>query len=90
MPVPDEEVACARALEVAREAEGEAASPPSPRRDGGEAERRVRAELQPLLAAAFFVECDDDGNGAVDRREFVETLWMLTRATAADRAMSLE
>ena len=38
-----------------------------------------------VLSAAFFLEFDEDGSGFVDRTEFRNNLWMLTRASQAEK-----
>merc|ERR1712070_924665 len=38
-----------------------------------------------LLAGAFFVEFDSDGNGTIERDEFLINLWMMTRGSDEDR-----
>jgi Ca2+-binding EF-hand superfamily protein len=38
-----------------------------------------------VLSAAFFLEFDEDGSGSVDRSEFRNNLWMLTRASKAEK-----
>lgn len=43
------------------------------------------SELRQLLLAACFVEFDSDQSGTVDRVEFRENLWMLTRASEEER-----
>ena len=42
-------------------------------------------ELRHVLSAAFFLEFDEDGSGLVDRAEFRNNLWMLTRASKAEK-----
>ena len=42
-------------------------------------------ELRHVLSAAFFLEFDEDGSGRVDRAEFRNSLWMLTRASKAEK-----
>ena len=42
-------------------------------------------ELRHVLSAAFFLEFDEDGSGRVDRAEFRNNLWMLTRASKAEK-----
>ena len=41
--------------------------------------------LRHVLSYAFFLEFDEDGNGAIDRLEFRNNLWMLTRASSSER-----
>ena len=45
----------------------------------------MEAELSQAVLAAWFVEFDEDASGHVDRDEFVRNLWLLTRASEAER-----
>ena len=81
-------VEACRALDVPAAAMSAAATPKSPptpdaaAADGGAA---PDGELQQTLLAAWFVEWDEDASGRVDRAEFARNLWLLTRATEAER-----
>jgi hypothetical protein len=44
-----------------------------------------RPQPMQVLSAAFFLEFDEDGSGSVDRSEFRNNLWMLTRASKAEK-----